>query len=41
MQGGSLVAPLISGAGLKVVYDVLLYFAFRRVKPPEERGAPA
>nr|WP_281404548.1 MFS transporter [Pyxidicoccus fallax] len=36
MQGGSLVAPLIIGAGLKVIYDVLLYFAFRRVKPPEE-----
>jgi MFS family permease len=30
-------APLFFGAGLKIVYDVLLYAAFRRVKPPEER----
>lgn len=36
MQRGSLVTPLIIGAGLKVSYDVLLYLAFRRVKPPEE-----
>jgi hypothetical protein len=32
----SLVTPLLIGAGLKVLYDVLLYLAFRRVKPPEE-----
>ncbi|MFL5354041.1 hypothetical protein [Archangium sp.] len=36
MQGVSLVTPLLIGAGLKVLYDVLLYLAFRRVKPPEE-----
>jgi MFS family permease len=31
-------APLFVGAGLKIVYDVALYAAFRKVKPPEERG---
>ncbi len=36
MQGLSLGAPLMLGAGMKVTYDVLLYAAFRRVKPPEE-----
>lgn len=36
MQEGSLVTPLLMGASLKVLYDVLLYFAFRRAKPPEE-----
>jgi MFS family permease len=29
-------APLLIGGGLKVVYDVLLYRAFRQVVPPEE-----
>jgi MFS family permease len=32
----TLAAPLWIGAGMKVAYDVLLYLAFRRVKPPEE-----
>jgi MFS family permease len=36
MQGASLATPLIGGAGLKVLYDVLLYVAFRRQRPPEE-----
>ncbi len=31
-------APLVVGAALKIVYDVLLFFAFRRVVPPEERS---
>jgi hypothetical protein len=35
-SAGSLAAPLWIGAGLKVAYDVLLYVAFRKVKPPEE-----
>jgi MFS family permease len=39
MQGASLWVPLVVGAGLKVSYDVLLYLAFRRVKPPEETAA--
>jgi len=33
----ALSAPLFICAGLKVSYDLLLYGAFRRVKPPEER----
>jgi MFS family permease len=39
MQGLSLATPLFIGAGLKVTYDVLLWTALRRVRPPEE--APA
>lgn len=38
MQELSLVTPLLIGAGMKVSYDVLLYLAFRRTVPPEERG---
>lgn len=37
MQGLALATPLFIGAGLKIVYDVALYRAFRRLKPPEER----
>lgn len=37
MQGVSLTAPFIIGPGLKVTYDLLLYRAFRGLKPPEER----
>ena len=36
MGGVSLVTPLIIGSGMKIVYDVLLYAAFVRVRPPEE-----
>jgi MFS family permease len=36
MQGVSLGAPLVIGAGAKIVYDVLLWVSFRRVKAPEE-----
>jgi MFS family permease len=32
-------APILLGAGLKIAYDVLLFVAFRRVRPPEERAA--
>lgn len=38
MRGGALGAPLVIGAGMKIAYDVLLYAAFRGVKPPEERA---
>jgi MFS family permease len=31
-------APLVAGAVLKIVYDLLLFVAFRRVVPPEERA---
>jgi MFS family permease len=37
MQGLSLATPLFIGAGLKIGYDLLLYTAFRKLKPPEER----
>jgi MFS family permease len=40
MEHLSLAAPLILGAAIKIVYDVLLYFAFRRVRPPEELPVP-
>ena len=36
MRGGLLGAPLVIGAGMKIVYDLLLYSAFRHVRPPEE-----
>ncbi len=29
-------APLWAGAGMKIAYDVMLWIALRRVKPPEE-----
>lgn len=38
MQAASLGAPLFIGAGMKVAYDLLLWRAFRRLKPPEEQG---
>jgi hypothetical protein len=37
MQGVSLAVPLLAGAGLKIAYDLLLWRAFRHVRPPEER----
>ena len=37
MRGPLLAAPLVVGAGMKIVYDGLLFVAFRRVRPPEER----
>jgi MFS family permease len=39
MERVSLAAPLVVGAALKVAYDVLLYLAFRGIRPPEERVA--
>jgi MFS family permease len=36
MQHVAFGAPLVVGGGLKIVYDVLLYASFRKVKPPEE-----
>lgn len=36
MQAYGLAAPLVAGAGIKITYDLLLFAAFRRVKPPEE-----
>ncbi|HEX5041509.1 MAG TPA: MFS transporter [Candidatus Polarisedimenticolaceae bacterium] len=37
LQHVSLGAPLLAGAGLKIVYDLALWTAFRHVRPPEER----
>jgi len=37
MQTVALGAPIMAAASMKVVYDALLYIAFRKVKPPEER----
>jgi hypothetical protein len=36
MGGLSLMTPLVIGSGMKIVYDILLYAAFRRTRPPEE-----
>src|SRR6266850_147971 len=37
MQVLTLGAPIMAAAGLKVLYDGLLYFMFRKLKAPEER----
>jgi len=39
MQHVWLASPLFLGAGIKVLYDVLLYASFRHVVPPEEQAA--
>jgi hypothetical protein len=31
-----IIEQLLVGGGTKVVYDLLLYRSFRRLKPPEE-----
>lgn len=36
MQNLAFSAPLVIGGGMKVTYDVALYRAFRKVRPPEE-----
>jgi MFS family permease len=41
MQAGALWLPLAAGASIKIAYDLLLWRAFRAVKPPEERAAAA
>ncbi len=41
MQHLSLAAPLLLGGGIKIMYDVLLYAAFRKLKPEEEKSAGA
>jgi MFS family permease len=37
MQGVALATPLVVGAGMKIGYDLMLFRAFRHVRPPEER----
>jgi predicted MFS family arabinose efflux permease len=36
MQALSFSAPLLVGGGAKVIYDLLLYRSFRKLRPPEE-----
>jgi predicted MFS family arabinose efflux permease len=33
----NMAVPIMIGAAIKIIYDVTLWIAFRRVKPPEER----
>ncbi|MDQ3335498.1 MAG: MFS transporter [Myxococcota bacterium] len=40
MSEGELYLPLVVGAILKITYDLLLWRAFRALKPPEEQHAP-
>jgi MFS family permease len=37
MQSLTFSAPLLVGGGAKITYDVVLYGAFRKVRPPEEQ----
>jgi MFS family permease len=39
MQHVALAGPLLIGGALKIAYDLLLYRAFRHLRPPEEEGA--
>ena len=39
MEDVSLMIPLVVGASMKIGYDLLLWRAFRNVRPPEERAA--
>jgi len=36
MEDVSLMLPLVIGAGMKICYDIVLWRAFRHLKPPEE-----
>jgi hypothetical protein len=38
MRDGALWLPLVAGATIKIAYDLLLWRAFRRIRPPEERS---
>jgi hypothetical protein len=37
MHSGALWLPLAAGATIKIAYDLLLWRAFRTIRPPEER----
>ena len=41
MQHVALAGPLFIGGSLKIVYDLLLYRSFRKIRPPEEQGSEA
>jgi predicted MFS family arabinose efflux permease len=36
MEASSLGTPLLVAAAMKIAYDLLLWFSFRRLRPPEE-----
>jgi hypothetical protein len=36
MTGDTMALPLVIGAAMKIAYDILLWRAFRGIKPPEE-----
>ncbi len=38
MRGLTIGTPLFVGAAMKISYDVLLFAAFRKLRPPEERS---
>jgi MFS family permease len=38
MSGDSMYLPLVIGAGMKISYDLVLWRAFRALRPPEERS---
>jgi predicted MFS family arabinose efflux permease len=38
MVGQSLAMPIYVGAAMKIFYDLTLWRAFRKLKPPEERA---
>ncbi|MBI2375533.1 MAG: MFS transporter [Deltaproteobacteria bacterium] len=40
IEGTELFAPLVAAAAMKIAYDVMLYFSFRRLRPPEEISDP-
>jgi MFS family permease len=39
MQSDRLYLPLVIGAAMKIAYDLMLWRAFRSVRPPEEQAA--
>ena len=39
MTQASAATPFVLGAAMKIAYDLLLYAAFRRLRPPEEAAA--
>lgn len=41
MQNFAFSAPLMIGGGVKVTYDLVLYRAFRKLRPPEEQERKA
>jgi hypothetical protein len=38
MTGDTMFLPLVIGAAMKITYDLVLWRAFRGIKPPEERS---